>query len=65
MTKEEEREALKIILGEAFDGVTEKITERDTERDTGEKHATTEESSATPTIGHEADFVTKRNPTNQ
>ena len=25
MTKEEEREALKIILGEAFDGETEKI----------------------------------------
>lgn len=29
MTKEEERETLKIILGEAFDGETKKITEKD------------------------------------
>ena len=30
-----------------------------------EANSVTEESSATPTFGNEADFVTKRNPTNQ
>ena len=43
-------DSLDLIWGQPFDGETEKIK------------PATEESSATPTFGNEADFVTKRNP---
>ena len=77
MTKEEEREALKIILGEAFDEQTAKIkpavkesfptdkptpTQPNTTKSVSSTSPATEESSATLNIGNEADFATKTIP---
>ena len=48
--------ALSLIWGQAFDGETEKIN---TAKSASPTSAATEESSVTPTIANEADFVTK------
>ena len=48
--------ALSQIWGQPFDGETEKIN---TTKSVSPTSAATEESSATPTIGNEADFATK------
>ena len=48
--------ALSLIWGQPFDGQTEKIN---TAKSVSSAPPATEDSSATPTIGNEADFVTK------